>query len=251
MLAAPLLIRLRTDRIAAFITRRPGTVVLAALPLAATETVLRGRWPGYYNLYSDWANVALFLQIFIYGYIAASDPRILAAMYRQWKWSLAAAMGITFVLLAILKITGQRPLLSYDDPLYYLYTPIMALNTWCWIIGLIGVAHRMFDHPSPGWKYAAHLSYPFYILHQTFLVVIGAYVITLPLGILAKYTLIVVSTYLSTALAVEILCATRIGCLMLGCKRPANHPLYEPQPMQGGSIAAPLAPSMPKSHPTG
>lgn len=229
LVAAPLLIRLRSGRLGASLAQRPGAILLGALPLALTEIVFRGRWPGYYNLYSDWANVTLFLLLFVYGYIAASDRRILAAMYSMWKPSLAAALGITCVFLAILKITGQRPALSYDDPVYYLYTPVMALNTWCWIAGLIGFAHRAFDQLSPGWEYAATLSYPFYILHQTVLVLIGVYVVTLPLGILAKYGLIVIATCLATALAAEILCSTGAGCLILGCKRPVDPRVFKTQ----------------------
>ncbi|MBN1313339.1 MAG: acyltransferase family protein [Anaerolineae bacterium] len=193
------------DRLGNTVSKR-NILLLGALPLVVTETLFRARWPGYYyNLYSDWANVCLFLLVFIYGYMTAANTRIQQTFYKTWKPALAIAVPITAVLLLIIKLNGDWLSFAYSNPFYYLYTTISALNMWCWIVGILGVAHAVIGRPLPLVQKAARLSYPFYIFHQTLLILIAFHVISTELSVLAKFLLIVVLTYVTTSLAVMLL----------------------------------------------
>lgn len=227
LLAIPTLIWLRSERSAAFRTHLADhatgyrVLFIGALPLMFSETLLRARFPGmYYNLYTDWANVALFLILFIYGYLIASEPRIMQALYQPYKLALAIAALITTALLLIIRTLGHQPQFTYSDPRYYLLTPLIALNTWCWIVGLIGLAHTLIRQPSRLWEIATQRFYPFYLLHQTVLIVVGFYVLQLDIPVLARFSLIVVLTFGITIVAVEILIRVPILSFLLGSKSP-------------------------------
>ena len=67
---------------------KPGAILLLALPLAAIEAGLRPRWPGFQNLYDDWANFCLYLLYFIYGYLVCADARFFQAIERHLRMTL-------------------------------------------------------------------------------------------------------------------------------------------------------------------
>jgi hypothetical protein len=49
--------RSRTSKIAAG-CEKPGVILLAGIPLMVIQAALRAKWPGFQNLYNDWANFA-------------------------------------------------------------------------------------------------------------------------------------------------------------------------------------------------
>jgi hypothetical protein len=53
-------------------------------------------------------------------------------------------------------------------------------------------------------EYANEATLPFYIIHQTLIVVIGFYVVRLRAGVMLKYALVVVATILGTLLLYEV-----------------------------------------------
>ena len=75
---------------------KPGAILLLALPLAVIEAGLRPRWPGFQNLYDDWANFCLYLLYFIYGYLIYSDARFGQAIDRHLR--IALLMGLISML---------------------------------------------------------------------------------------------------------------------------------------------------------
>lgn len=238
LIASPLLARWNTPRLAgvrewvARIVTRRGAILAGAVPLMITETLFRGRWPGYYNLVGDWANVSLFLLVFVYGFIALSDTRIPDAVHRSWRGALIAALGVTAVLLGVVKVAGERPALGYDQLAYYLLSIASGLNTWCWIVAMVGLAHALIRRPVAWIERAGPYTYPFYILHQTVLVA-AAYVITQwEMAILLKFALIVAATFVGTGLAALILHAIPLGRVMLGSRRSADRRVraIAPQP---------------------
>jgi surface polysaccharide O-acyltransferase-like enzyme len=80
--------------------------LLLALPLAAIEAVLRPRWPGFQNLYNDWANFYLYLLYFIYGYLLSSDARFVQAIDRHLRIALVLAVTSMLALLACGRLTA-------------------------------------------------------------------------------------------------------------------------------------------------
>ncbi len=58
---------------------------------------------------------------------------------------------------------------------------------WAWLFAALGYGRKYLNRPHPILSYANRGIYPFYILHQTILIIIGYYVIQVEESILAKY----------------------------------------------------------------
>ena len=74
-----------------------------------------------------------------------------------------------------------------DLPQTYFYFSLRSINTWFWIFALLGYGKRYLNKPSPLLNYANEGILPFYVLHQTIIIIIGFYVIRTTDTILLKY----------------------------------------------------------------
>ena len=98
LLALPLFLYFKTDngrrmisKMAVLMEKRGG-LFLAAIPLAVTQATLRARWPGFQNLYDDWANFTFYLIVFSYGYLLCSDIRFSRAIEKHAGISLVSGL---------------------------------------------------------------------------------------------------------------------------------------------------------------
>ena len=96
-------------------------------------------------------------------------------------------------------------------PLYFAFNrfwfgPILDnLNLICWIIVVFGFASRYLTKPSPTLKYANRAVYPFYILHQTIILIVAYYLMELDLSIGLKFMILTVATFGGSWLIYELL----------------------------------------------
>lgn len=234
LMALPVLLGLKTragEKLRAWLGSlfaKPWALLLVPLPSVLTEMALRANHPsGYYNFYTDWANVVLYLVYLVTGFIFAADARLLQSARRFWKTALLLALPITTALLWMVWDAGGWPALVYGDPVYYLYAAAGAVNTWLWVIGITGFGMHHLNGSTRRWRYASSISYPYYILHQTVLIGIAYYATQLDASVWLKYTLIAVPTFFLTAGAVELVKLSPVTRFMVGL--PAKKPQRTPE----------------------
>ena len=140
---------------------KPGAILLLALPLAAIEAGLRPQWPGFQNLYDDWANFCLYLLYFIYGYLLSSEPKIGQAIDRHKGIALVLAVTCMLALFSLWE-TGSLPERGYSLE-YILYQFLRGVDSWFWVIALMGLGRSYLNFNSKLLQYASAASYPFYL----------------------------------------------------------------------------------------
>lgn len=213
----PVLLRFRGSRrpglqqLCGFLARRGLWLFLPSLPIAASETLLRPRFQGPANFVDDWANVCFFGLFFLYGYLLYSDRRILEAAETHPSRILAVAAGSS-ALGAALFLTGRIP--GYGNPLPQAVSPGLALlmllrgvNAWAWVLFWVALARQRLAFRNRLLAYASEAAYPFYILHETWIVAIGYAVVRLDGSIAAKYVAISTAGLAATLATYE--CAVR------------------------------------------
>jgi peptidoglycan/LPS O-acetylase OafA/YrhL len=188
VVALPLFVQLESSRgygLAARLSagcQRPGMLFLMAVPLAVAAALpdLGGKNPFFYGT------------LFVYGYLLFSKPRLQRAIDAHTWWALGLG-GITMVL--YLSIRYDPPRYSAGDIALHL---LRNFNTWFWVLACLGLGHRYLCHAGRVSRYLSESSYPFYILHQTIIVMIGYYVVQTdaPLGI--KFVTIVLASLITT-----------------------------------------------------
>jgi len=188
--ALPLFLWLDGERGRAWLRRanrvlRGGGLYVPALPLGATLAALVVRFPGPQDVVHDWASLLYYLLFFVFGYVLSSAGEVWNAVERQRRTSLTLAF-LCMLAISYLRWNGRTPEFEYSvaNTLYYL---LQGLNAWCWVLAILGFGKRHLNVRTHFLDYASEGIYPFYILHQTVIVVVGFYVVQVEESILAKY----------------------------------------------------------------
>lgn len=235
LVALPLFLALRGERAQGWRTRLASGLAgwrlyTLALPLGAVLAALRVRFPGPQNIVDDWAFLLFYFLFFVFGYLLAVADGIWTIIERQRRTSL------TLAFLAILSINYIRwndlsPDFSYSAP-RALFELLHGFNSWCWVLAILGYARRHLNFRNRFLAYANEGIYPFYILHQTVIVIVGFYVVQVEESILAKYLFVsTVSLLLSWAIYDLLVKPFPIPRFLFGMKPARPAPAPSPAPV--------------------
>ncbi len=207
-------------------------VYLPIVPLVVIQLTMRSRWPGIYNLYNDWANIAYYSVFLISGFLLACHPALERLVDREWRRSLAVG-GLTtgILLLAVLGALSSPAVLLVGS----------AVAGWCFVVALLGIGRRSFTSSSPVLAYLSESAFPIYVLHQGAIVLPGYWIVGLPLGITAKFALLLgVSIAITLTTYQWLVRPFAVSRFLLGM-RPKVCPLRRPVALSPSAAAVLLA----------
>jgi len=221
--ALPLLLFLRRPagqrfvrRLATGLTSGPALLLLA-LPIALIEVTLRARFPQTHDLISDWANHAHYLLLFVYGYLLVADQRLRRALVR----TRTLALGLGIVTWLVLRLVDVDPLAG---------RPLRALSEWCWLVAALGYAQVYLNRPSRALNAANDLVMPFYLWHQTVIVVVAFFVVQWPAGVAVKFlTISTVSLVVSLLLSLLVQ-RSNVTRVLFGMRATSSARAQDPRP---------------------
>lgn len=188
----------------------PLWVYLPVVPLAIVQMTMRERWPGLQNLVDDWANFAYYSTYLIAGFLLARFPALEAAAHRERTRALVIALAATSVLLlGALGVFASPPVML----------GLTAVAGWCFVVAMLGWAHRALSFSTSALRYLAESAFPVYLLHQSAIVVPGYFLIQLPLGLWTKFWLLLAVSLALTASAYHLLVRPyAVGRFLCGMK---------------------------------
>jgi peptidoglycan/LPS O-acetylase OafA/YrhL len=175
---------------------RPMGLLLLVVPIAIVKVAVGPAFPAYL----DWADTLVFLILFSYGWLFMTDARFLRAVEHQALLWLTIGAA-TFALLLASYALGYLPRWmahpSYA-PDYLLYQGLAALNTWAWILAILGCGLRWLEHDNATLRYLGPAALPIYILHQVPVAIIGAIVVTCHTSVTVKGMAIATGSFIAT-----------------------------------------------------
>jgi hypothetical protein len=177
---------------------------ILVVPLLLIELFLRSRWPDNRNLVSDWYNFTFYFFFLIYGYFFAINGTLWGVIENNRRKYLLLGL-FSF---GMIYFGWHQPGVNFLETLAsgkFIFTLFKDLNILCWIFALLGYARRYMAKDSRALRYANKAVYPFFILHQTVLIIIGFYVTQYRWNIVSKYVTIVVGTFFFSLLIYELL----------------------------------------------
>lgn len=174
------------DRVAV-VLGRPGGLLLWLVPSTLSELVLRRFWPDdRHTLVGDWACFSYYFLFFLAGYVCCSDRRIWTAIRDHRGLHLCVGL-LALVPTYLGYFTGPHAPLTWGDLASGGSKIIVA---WCFVLAIVGYGTRYLAFPARWLQEANRGIYPFYILHQTAIVVIGYGFLGSALGMWTKFWLI-------------------------------------------------------------
>jgi peptidoglycan/LPS O-acetylase OafA/YrhL len=199
----------------------PGVIYLLIVPTALFLDYVE-QLPGGDTTPGGWHLLA-YIPFLLGGFVIVSHQRLQARL-QQMRW-VSLAIWIAFSLVYYyLRVDPQYASL-YDD----LNGPLFCFMSWSLILAALGIAGRYLTFTNPFLKYANEAVLPFYILHQTVLLIIGYFVVQWQVPDFTKWVIIASTSFAIIMILYEFM-VRRINVLrfLFGMKTLSKSPVTQP-----------------------
>lgn len=174
-------------------------IYFIALPSIIWYALLSLNHPSTNDLVHDWVYFVYWLFFVLAGFICIIQPALMDSLERNRRFALTIGF-LALLLVDYLRWNKLEPLDRTDVHGFWLIAsnalrPIMA---WGWVLGLIGYGKRYLNRKAKPLNYLNQAVYPFYIIHQTVIVILTYYFVQLQDDILSKYLFTVGITFFVT-----------------------------------------------------
>ena len=143
-------------------------------------------------LFGDWFAHRMYLPAFLFGFFLADAPRTWGAIRRWWKVAGVLAI-LAYIVIAAIDMAWIRGIVP-SDALRLPFEAARMVMGWCAIVALIGLADRHWNCDHRWRPMLTEAVFPFYIIHQTIIVVTGWYLLRFALPPAAEFVALLVAT---------------------------------------------------------
>jgi len=171
-----------------------GGLVLG-VPLALLALRLWLGWPGAeetHDLVGDGYAHTLYLPLFLFGYFLRGAEAPWRGIRRYWPVALALSLA-AYAVVAAIEFTWPgttRPPTGFIA----LFAGARIVQAWGAIVGLIGLADRYWNRDHRWRRTLTEAVFPFYIVHQTVIVLVGWYLLPARLPAWVEFAVLVAAT---------------------------------------------------------
>ncbi|WP_321394943.1 acyltransferase family protein [Emcibacter sp.] len=149
-------------------------------------------FPENHALWGDWGAHARYGSYFLIGFLLAKNVIFWDVLARTWRIAAAGTLVLA-VSLSLLWANWD----NWFDGITWIENIVRALRplyAWVIIMAILGAGQAYLNRPGKWLSYCTEAVFPWYILHQTLIVVTGALIDPMGLGIWTEFFLIMVVT---------------------------------------------------------
>jgi len=144
----------------------------------------------------------VYLSYFVYGCLLCSHEGFLRALDRDWKiFRVLAIIG----LLVFFGLHGAKVLSFRYTPGYIAFEFFRGINSWIWVLFLVGWARGRLDFGGRFLDYAREAALPYYVLHHTPVMLLALLLLHVQIPIGLKWLIIFVGAFLIVVPVYEVL----------------------------------------------
>jgi peptidoglycan/LPS O-acetylase OafA/YrhL len=196
LLTLPVLLFLRSargerciEKLAGWMTR-PGGIFLFLLPLASAQIALR--WlPELTD--RTWADFVWYALFFVIGYVIAADARFTDGI-KRYGWLCLALWIAVYVVMG-----GLLVFVFHFDPsaargismFYVLWQISWSIVSWSAVVFILSLGVKYLNFTNRGLVYSNEAVLPFFLFHQTIILIVGWFVLPWNLDPRAMFVVIV------------------------------------------------------------
>ncbi len=173
------------DRMTGFLAR-PGLALLMAVPVVVLLVWLDPAGLAGNRDAGGWS-VLIYPVFFVYGFVFVASPALEAGI-RRARWGYATLAGGLSLWVIVLWVGGGEP--AFDAPGFARFAALYGINAWCWLLAIWGFGTLHLNKPASWLRYANDAVLPFYVLHQSVMLLVGYFVVQWPLPDALKFILI-------------------------------------------------------------
>jgi len=163
------------------------------IPLVLSQLLLRPYFPeNTHGFVDDWAAIIYYLIFFLSGFALISNKNMIESIQKQKQLFLAESVITTILLLTI------PYLFKSENTLNLTWDVLEAFVAWSCSLTAIGYAKHYLNFNNKFRKLANEAIYPFYLLHQPIIVVVGYFMVQWDIAIIWKVLLITTTSFTLT-----------------------------------------------------
>ena len=194
--------------------------------MVAIWLMLRNTYPTTHDLLNDWYSHAKYLLVMVVGAVIILQPKLWEALERTRYASAVVALCMYSLIIAD-RHDMFGPVGDWMTEFWWFRVMVgyvVVLNHWAWLAAILGFGKRYLNKPM-GWvKYLNSGVLPYYMMHQT-LIVVAAYSlhsIGFPVGI--QFVLILLFTLFGCAFTYELAKRNMVTRILFGLKARSQRP---------------------------
>ncbi len=198
--ALPVILYLRTGQgqrlIAALAgwAGKPGGIFLFVIALAAGRIALY--WiPSTTD--RTWGDFVWYLLFFVSGYMVAADARFSESIKKNGWLCLGLWLGVFMVVGGVFAGALQINVDSWDgfSAPFVIWQIVYSLTSWSAVVFLLSVGAKYLNFNNRLLQYSSEAVLPFYIFHQTVILIVGWFVMPVDMGAWAKFLIVSVVSF--------------------------------------------------------
>lgn len=201
-------------------------VYLLMIPGVVWYALFSRKYPETNDLVNDGGYFIYWIFFLLAGFICVVQSKLMDSLERNRRFALTIGfLAIMFLnYLRWNKIEPGHQDWPFTNNLFiYLFEAIKPLVAWGWVLALIGYGKHYLTHQTRALNYMNQAAYPFYILHQTVIVILVYYFIPLSQeSILSKYIYTLGFTFFITLLTYHLLIRPFAVTRLLFGMKPKN-----------------------------
>ncbi|WDD97355.1 acyltransferase family protein [Thalassomonas actiniarum] len=214
----PLLTRINFTRINK--VSPPALVLIPVSLFIFYGLVIEPLYPSTNALVDDWYNHALYFTVFLLGYMLAKSPAIWQSIIHYRKtWLILAIFNYLLVIIRYNRALG----FDIDYLNGSLLTQVAIQFIWCankvfWLLAIIGFAGAYLNKKHPLLAYMNQAVLPWYILHQTLIIIFAACLAKFALGPVLEPLLLILMTFAGCFIGYEVIKRFTLTRFIFGLK---------------------------------
>jgi peptidoglycan/LPS O-acetylase OafA/YrhL len=239
LVTLPVFLYLKSDRGQRLIDRlagwsdRPGGIFLFVIPLAIVQIGLN-----WLPVTTDrtWADFFWYAGFFVAGYVIAADDRFTDSIKRHGWVSLALWIVVFWGAGGLLALVlGFDPSPGHGfSLLYVLWQTTWSITNWSAVVFMLSLGAKYMNSTNRLLGYSNEAVLPFFLFHQTIILVVGWFVLPWDMGNLAKFLLITVISFPLILLLYEVFVRRFNVVRFFFGMRPKRKPSATPVPRPEG-----------------
>lgn len=179
--------------------------ILLLLGTALSGLFLSGKLPITHALLDDWFNHARYFWVFIAGFMLPRAPHLWQRLIEYRRVMLILALiGYGWLLMDRYGLLNVGEDIDKLWIVQFAHSMLISFNHWTWILALLGYAGCYLQFSNSFLRYANQAILPWYILHQTLIVIFAVCLSALSISVEIEVSLLILFTVLGCAVGYEI-----------------------------------------------
>jgi glucans biosynthesis protein C len=182
-------------------------VFLLAIPGIVWLGWMSWKLPETNDLIHDGCYFVYWLLFVLVGFVCILQPKLMDGLERNRRFALAVGF-VSFMIMDYMRWNKIEPdgvnWHFHGEIFYAAFRALRATIGWGWVLALVGYGKHYLNYKHKALNYLNQAVYPFYILHQTVIVILTYYLVQTQETILMKYIFTVIATFFISVLVYHL-----------------------------------------------